>query len=73
MLRTGSLIFIVSLILGFKFKFFWLLALVIAAIYVILVPYYFLIMKTCVNCGTKNPPFNKKCVHCGEEHWRKED
>ncbi|MGE4317766.1 MAG: hypothetical protein AB7E96_02575 [Deferribacterales bacterium] len=72
MLRTGSLIFIASLILGFKFKFFWLVALVIVMLYIILVPYYFLVMKTCVNCGSKNPPFNKKCSCCGEENWRRQ-
>lgn len=70
MFWTGSILFFIAILLGFKFKFFQLVALVIVLIYVILVPYYFLVMKTCRNCGQKNPPFRKKCSCCGEENWK---
>lgn len=71
MLRTGSILFIISLILGFKFKIFQIVALVIVGLYIIIVPYYFLIMKTCRNCGTKNPPFKAVCPVCGEKDWKR--
>ncbi|MGD9808437.1 MAG: hypothetical protein AB7E76_12135 [Deferribacterales bacterium] len=71
MLRTGSILFIISLILGFKFKLFWIVASIIVALYIIIVPYYFLIMKTCWNCGSKNPPFKPVCPVCGEEDWKR--
>lgn len=71
MLRTGSILFIISLILGFKFQIFKILALVIVVLYIIIVPYYFLIMKTCRNCGVKNPPFKPVCPVCGEKDWKR--
>jgi len=71
MLKTGSILFIISLILGFKFKIFQLLALIIIILYAIIIPYYFLVMKTCRNCGVKNPPFKSVCPVCGEEDWKR--
>lgn len=69
MLKTGSILFIVSLILGFKFKVFQYLALAIVVLYVVYVPYYFLYLKTCRNCGVKSNPKHAVCPVCGEEDW----
>lgn len=70
MLWIGSIIFFISLILGFKFEMFWYLAMAIVVAYIFFVPYYFVYLKTCRNCGAKNPPHSKKCKCCGEEDWR---
>lgn len=70
MLWTGSIIFIVSILLGFKFKFFQLVALIILIAYSIIIPYYFVVMKTCRNCGQKNAPHRRQCSCCGAEDWR---
>jgi len=71
MLKTGSILFIIFLLLGFKFKIFQLAAAVVVVIYLIAVPYYFLVMKTCRNCGCKNPPMKPVCPVCGEEDWKR--
>jgi ribosomal protein L40E len=71
MLKTGSILFIISLILGFKFEIFRIAALVIVILYALIIPYYFLIMKTCRNCGVKNPPFKEICPVCGEKDWKR--
>lgn len=70
MLRKGSLLFFISIILGFKFEIFRYIALGIVAVYVLLVPYYFIYLKTCRNCGAKNQPNRKTCSCCGEENWK---
>lgn len=71
MLRNGSILFIIALILGFKFKIFQLIALIIVLLYVIIVPYYYLVLKTCRNCGAKVPPFKTQCPVCGEKDWKR--
>lgn len=70
MLWTGSILFFISLILGFKFEVFRYTALGIVLLYILLVPYYFIYLKTCRNCGSKNPPNAKHCGCCGEEDWK---
>jgi len=69
MLKTGSILFIISLILGFKFKVFQYLALAIIALYVVYVPYYFIYQKSCRNCGIKSSTKHAVCPVCGEEDW----
>ncbi|PLX71189.1 MAG: hypothetical protein C0602_02070 [Denitrovibrio sp.] len=69
MLKAGSILFIISLILGFKFEVFQYLALGIIVFYVVYVPYFFLYLKTCHNCGIKNAPKHSLCPVCGEEDW----